>query len=259
MLCLAASWKTEGGPDIAPAGQKDGRRIKDLAEMTISAQSQDPALCDPRCPHVLYRNVLGARSVAALLDYVALRQGDFRPAPMRMRGGGRDAVDLDRRDCLLLRDVGPLRAQIETFVRTITPHALAQLGLIEPEVEPREFEISAHGDGGHFSSHVDTTDIPDRVRILSCVYYFAKTPRRFQGGELRLFGFPNLRGVPLAAPTADVVPETDSLVVFPSWLTHEVRPVRVPSQVWADGRFAINCWIHRVSKAASAATDAAGV
>src|ERR1700682_2556648 len=147
MLCLAASWKTEGGPDIAPAGQKDGRRIKDLAEMTISAQSQHPALCDPRCPHVLYRNVLGARSVAALLDYVALRQGDFRPEPKRMRGSGRDAVDLDRRDCLLLRDVGPLRAQIETFVRTITPHALAQLGLIWPAVEPREFEISAHGDG----------------------------------------------------------------------------------------------------------------
>lgn len=219
--------------------------------MTISARSQDRALSDPRCPHVVYRNVLGARSVAALLEYVALRQNDFRPAPMRMRGSGRDAVDLDRRDCLLLRDVGPVRAEIETFVRAIAPHALAELGLIEPAVEPREFEISAHGDGGHFASHVDTTDTPDRVRILSCVYYFAKTPRRFDGGELRLFGFPDLRGGSSAAPSADVVPETDSLVAFPSWLTHEVRPVRVPSRDWADGRFAINCWIHRVSKTES--------
>jgi Rps23 Pro-64 3,4-dihydroxylase Tpa1-like proline 4-hydroxylase len=207
----------------------------------------------------LYRNVLGAQSVAALLDYVALRQSDFTPAPMRMRGSGHDAIDLDRRDCLLLRDVGPVRAQIETFVRAVTPHALAQLGLIEPAVEPREFEISAHGDGGHFTSHVDTTDIPGRVRILSCVYYFAKTPRRFQGGDLRLFGFPDVRGGSSAAPTADVVPETDSLVAFPSWLTHEVRPVQVPSKEWTDGRFAINCWIHRVSKGAAGPMDAASV
>ena len=224
--------------------------------MTLAQSKQLPAA---RCPYVGYRDVLGAPAIAALLDHVAVREKDFRPAPMRRRGSGRNAVDRERRDCLLLGDVGPVRAQLEAVVRRIAPDALAQLGLIEPSVEPKEFEISAHGDGGHFTSHVDTTDTLDRVRILSCVYYFAKTPRQFEGGELRLHGFPNPFGGAAAVPFVDVVPETDCLVAFPSWLTHEVRPVRVPSRAWPDGRFAINCWIHRVNAAASGADSAGSV
>ena len=49
-------------------------------------------------------------------------------------------------------------------------------------------------------------------------------------------------GIPVFA---DIEPETDSLVAFPSWLRHEVLPVRIPSAAWADGRFTINCWLHR--------------
>jgi Rps23 Pro-64 3,4-dihydroxylase Tpa1-like proline 4-hydroxylase len=82
------------------------------------------------------------------------------------------------------------------------------------------------------------------VRVLSCVYYFAETPRRFQGGELRLYGFPDpFREA--AGPIVEVVPEPDKLVIFPSWLEHEVLPVQVPSKAWRDCRFSINCWIHR--------------
>ena len=53
-----------------------------------------------------------------------------------------------------------------------------------------------------------------------------------------------------AAPHVDIVPETDTLVVFPSWMSHEVLPVRVPSGAWIDRRFTINCWIHRVGPVA---------
>jgi SM-20-related protein len=75
-------------------------------------------------------------------------------------------------------------------------------------------------------------------------------PRPFTGGELRLYGFPKWatpgeRATPL--PYVDIEPETDTLVIFPSWLRHEVRPVRVPSGAWSHSRFTINCWIHRAS------------
>ena len=197
-----------------------------------------------RCPHVLYRDVLGAATVAGLLDYVVLNRGRFRPAPVRSRGIAREAVDQARRDGLLLGDLGPFRAPIEAFVRRIAPDALARLGLTEPAVEPREFEISSYGDRGHFAAHLDTTDLPGRVRILSCVYYFARSPGRFSGGELRLHGFPSPSGEG-SAPVVDVAPETDTLIAFPSWLVHQILPIRVPSAAWADRRFAINCWIHR--------------
>jgi hypothetical protein len=177
----------------------------------IPDQTRDSA----RCPHMVYRDVLGPAAVAGLLDYVMLHRDRFRPAPVRSRGIEQEAVDRGRRDGLLLGDL-----------------------------EPREFEISSYGDGGHFAAHLDTTDLPDRVRILSCVYYFARSPIRFGGGELRLRGFPHPSGEG-SPPVVDVLPETDTLVAFPSWLVHQILPIRMPSAAWADRRFAINCWIHR--------------
>lgn len=201
-----------------------------------------------RCPHLVFRNVLGAETVTGLLNYVTARQAEFRPAVVRNRESGERRVDYALRRCMFLMDVGPFAAPIDAFVRRIAPQALAQLRLTERNVAPRDFEITAYGDGGHFGAHIDTDERVDKVRIVSCVYYFAATPRGFSGGELRLHGLPTLSarmggGPP---PFIDVAPETDTLVVIPSWLRHEVLPVRVPSAAWADGRFTVNCWIHRV-------------
>jgi Rps23 Pro-64 3,4-dihydroxylase Tpa1-like proline 4-hydroxylase len=215
--------------------------------LTIDA-AQKPNGEPLRCPHAIFRNALGAETVSRLRDYVAVRQRDFKPAKIRDRGKDAPTTDYDRRVCLLLPELGEFRTPVEAFVRRIAPMAMTRLGLIEPAVAPREFEISAHGDGGHFAPHLDTTDRLGRVRVLSCVYYFFAMPRRFHGGELRLFGFPSPSGgTHMPPPFVDIVPESDMLVAFPSWLTHAVLPVRVPSGAWADYRFAVNCWIHRLT------------
>jgi hypothetical protein len=206
---------------------------------------------DPRCPHLLFHDALGADTVAGLLEHVAAREADFRPAVVRDRRTGERSVKLSRRDCLSSSDLGPSRSPIETFIRRIAPFALAELRMDEPRHEPREFSICAYGEGGHFAPHIDTAETTGWIRILSCIYYFATTPRRFQGGELRLQGFPTLSAGGVAAPHVDIVPETDTLVVFPSWMSHEVLPVRVPSGTWIDRRFTINCWIHRVGPPAA--------
>jgi SM-20-related protein len=219
-------------------------------------------LAHARCPHIVFHDVLGAQKVASLLRHVQAHEQDFVPAPSRQRGVAGQRIDEAQRKCLLLGALGEFRAPFQAFVRSIAPQALARLGLIEPHVEPKEFQISAHRDGGHFVTHVDTVDDLARVRVLSCVYYFSATPRRFSGGELRLHGFPVAPGGSgRAAPsTVDIAPEPDTLVVFPSWLSHEVRPVRVPSGAFADSRFAIYCWFHRAAPAApaSASGDKAG-
>jgi len=219
----------------------------DRADSTPSAHA--------RCPHLVFHEVFGAQRVASLLRHVQEREQDFYPAAFRLRGVPGQRIDEAQRKCLLLADLGEFRAPFEAFVRSIAPQALARLGLIEPHVEPKEFQISAHRDGGHFVTHLDTVN--ELVRVLSCVYYFAATPPRFSGGELRLYGFPAVPGASrsTAPPTIDVAPDTDSLVVFPSWLSHEVRPVRVPSGAFADSRFAIYCWFHRASPAAPESTS----
>ena len=201
-----------------------------------------------RCPHLVFRDVLGPATVAALVDYAVQREADFVTARAYDRRSGEVAVDRGRRDCMLLAGLGPFQSRMESFVRSIVAPALSELRLNEPDGEPKEFEISAYGDGGHFNPHIDTVEVLDRVRILSCVYYFAATPPRFSGGALRLHAFPQRGGAAADVPAyVDVAPETDTFVAFASWLRHEVLPVHVPSGAWADRRFAINCWIHRVS------------
>jgi len=204
-----------------------------------------------RCPHVLFRDFLGPETVAALLDYVAARERDFTPSKVRNRQSG-PRIDRAVRDCYDLAGVGPFKATLRACIGRIAAQTVQRLGLFEPAVEPREFEIAAYCDGGHFAPHLDTFEL-NRVRVLTCVYYFAATPCRFSGGNLRLHGFPARSAEGGMEPqTVDIMPETDSLVVFPSWLRHEVMPVEVPSRAWADARFSINCWIHRVGPAAKA-------
>jgi SM-20-related protein len=224
--------------------------------MAVEVASLSRERPSARCPHLVFRNVLGAETVAGLLDYVAAREKDFTPRVLRNRESGKLRVDCGLLDCVYLMDLGAFEGSIEIFVRHVAAQALTQLHLNVPAVEPREFELSAYRDGDHFSAHIDTDERLNRVRVLSCVYYFAAIPRRFSGGELRLYDIPTLSGGKQGGPPpfVDVTPETDTLVVFPSWLRHEVLPVRVPSGAWADGRFTINCWIHRVSSSAGEAS-----
>ena len=50
-----------------------------------------------------------------------------------------------------------------------------------------ERQLTAHGSGGFFAPHVDTGHPIDANRRISCVYYFHASPRRFTGGELKLY------------------------------------------------------------------------
>jgi SM-20-related protein len=217
-------------------------------EVTLQACAPDRS-AGVRSPFLAYRNILGAQYVAGLLDYVARRQPDFKAGGMYDRQVGECTADLVYRDAVYLTDLGPFANPIKSFVKTIAVPALKALHLSEAKVEPKEFVITAYRDGGHIGEHIDTYDRPERVRILSCVYYFATNPRRFSGGELRLYGFPksSVAGGSVPTPFADIKPYTDTLVVFPSWIRHQVMPVCVPSKAWLDSRFTINCWMHRAS------------
>jgi SM-20-related protein len=224
----------------------------------VDIANQDRGSASARCPHVVFRDVLGAEAVADLLRHVTLHESDFRPATVRSRTSGVPRVDYGLRQCLYFSDLGASEGPIKAFLRDIVAPALKHLSVNVPDVEPKEFEISGYRDGGHFGAHIDTDERLSRVRVVSCVYYFAATPRRFSGGELRLHGLPSRSLTEPAVPFVDVAPETDTLVAFPSWLRHEVLPVYVPSGVWADGRFTINCWFRRLREGTAAKGPAAG-
>lgn len=109
-----------------------------------------------------------------------------------------------------------------------------------------ETSLVSHRDGDFYKRHVDTrigvSDDPS-VRVVSCVYYLHRIPRGFSGGELAIY--------PLVghAPPVLIEPVHNRLAVFPSFVPHEVLPIRSTGG-FAESRFSVNCWVHRATDSA---------
>lgn len=139
-----------------------------------------------------------------------------------------------------------LRKLSKTFRSIFTNKIQGKLEVIQSEIGvtfPQDpiFEIEAvhSGDGAFFRRHIDTArGHKGSNRLISAVYYYSQTPAKFTGGELVLY---SLDGTSSTA----VQPANNTMVFFSSIFPHEVLPVSVPSHRFEDGRFSVNCWIHK--------------
>jgi hypothetical protein len=200
----------------------------------------------PMPPWHQFHDVLAPADRQALLDWTIANRDRFRAAGLRGAG-----VDPSRRIADKLKDLGPFHALVEARLRELLPEILARIGVQPFPIEHVELNIAAHGDGAFFSRHRDIPTGPGRTplggdrsgthdRLVSAVYYFHREPKAFSGGTLRLYRFGAGEGG--EADRVDVEPLQNSLLVFPSWATHEVRRVSVPSGRFEDRRFAVNTW-----------------
>lgn len=192
-----------------------------------------------------------------LLEWVLSIRDKFRPATVSKGRSKRESrVDPERRIGLTTRKLGPLEAVLRERLLAALPELMAGTGTGGPPPTSLELELAAHGDGAYYRPHIDIPLGADRQplganpgedRVLSAVYYFYTEPKAFTGGQLRLFAF---GPVPAAGEQQqrahiDLEPVRNSLVAFPSWVPHEVRPIGVPSGDFGDYRFALNCWYCR--------------
>ncbi|WKB55808.1 2OG-Fe(II) oxygenase [Eleftheria terrae] len=177
-----------------------------------------------------------------LLAFVLEAQDRFRPATVD-RGQGRQ-VDEKLRRASTLDDLGEFAPHFEKALLENLEPALKRLQHPGFPVGRIEMQVTASGDGDYFRLHADT-DATD-TREISFVYYFHREPRRFSGGELRLYQSKRVNDQLIPADHPQTLsPRQDMLLLFPSTNDHEVLPVRVPSGEFADSRFTLNGWIHR--------------
>jgi Rps23 Pro-64 3,4-dihydroxylase Tpa1-like proline 4-hydroxylase len=152
-----------------------------------------------------------------------------------------EASAAQSRQSLAMEDVGPCRQIIRDRVAPLVDEFAQAFGVTIGSHRRFDGSMNAHTDGAYYKPHIDMGGSSfHRSRVLSAVYYFFRTPAAFTGGELRLFR------LDLPGEFVDVPPVDNQLVVFPSMIPHEVRPVRVPSGHYADARFAFNLWVHNV-------------
>lgn len=145
------------------------------------------------------------------------------------------------RQSLTISDFGPCRQIIRDAVAPLVDEFSREFGISLGKKRQFDGSLVAHTDGAYYKPHVDLGG-PDfhRSRAISAVYYFFRTPAAFTGGDLRIFRLDR------PGEFVDIPARDNQLVVFPAMVPHEVRPVHCPSNDFADARFALNLWIHKV-------------
>lgn len=194
-------------------------------------------------PHKLVRNAFGPEMVAQLLVYAAQHETEFTDAKVGARAAS--FVNPSVRRSRATKNLGDLRPALDAKFTAVLDMAVSALGLTPFEIADLSVELVAHGDGDFYQRHIDTFTGDHRStvdRVLTAVYYFYAEPKAFEGGELRLF---SLLSVEKGGTYTDLMPLNDSLLLFPAWVPHEVRPVSCPGGSFMQSRFAINCWYNR--------------
>jgi hypothetical protein len=197
-------------------------------------------------------DALAPEVLQSLLHWTLANEAAFTPSKVAGGGYAPDIRVSDR-----VKEIGPMRPLLEPHLRALWPEIAAAAGSKPFEPDVVELEIAAHGDGAFFRPHHDLPVGAERHaakkegalpgdRVVSAVLYYHRVPQRFSGGALRLYRFGARTGddAPEGA-FVDVEPLANSLVAFPSWAVHEVRPVSCPSGRFEDRRFAVNIWFRR--------------
>lgn len=200
-----------------------------------------PALLDPEYFFVTLENFLGDQRVE-FHNFAVDHETSFTKATLV--DGTEPLVDERRRRGRTLNELGDVSSMFEEKLKEVLAPVLTQLKIEQFPLGRIEIQMTASADGDFFRMHRDGDDTS--TRELSFVYFCHSEPRRFSGGELRIFDSETVDGKLVPTDRSQILsPRQDMIVFFPSHHEHELLPVRVPSKSFADSRFTVNGWIHR--------------
>jgi SM-20-related protein len=197
-----------------------------------------------RLEHFLYPEELWALQRHALDHRDAFRMGR-----VIRRGERAGRVVGEQRSTRVLVDAGAAGAVVGERVLALVPHLQERFGMPAWEPGRVEVQLSASRPGDFFRVHSDNGHPRFGSRAITFVLFFHLLPQRFGGGVLRLYDSVWREGRFHADGGAGLAfaPEQNLAVCFPSYLVHEVTPVRGRADGFAGSRLAVNGWIHRAA------------
>ena len=195
--------------------------------------------------HAIIDDFLGPRQAARLLGFAIANEKRFAPSDVHLSAPARSHRAM-RRSLSLAEGHDDALGEFHRALDARKESLRASLGVPGFTECEREVDFVAHRDGHHYRRHVDALSGTARVqtaadRMISLVYYLHREPRAFSGGELDLFAVPG-------GARHRVEPRHDRLVAFSSIVPHEVRPIALPGNAFADARFSVACWLCRARR-----------
>jgi len=227
---------------------RPGRTATDLqlARRTTGgiAVLETPDFLPAEC--VLLDEFLSSAELKALMQDTLAREMEFQVSEVVSPGVPGGTVDYEHRRSRVLVELGKHQSVIVDHLRACLPQVLRKLGHETFPISRVEAQITASNHGDFFHWHCDNGAEEIASREITFVYFFHREPKRFRGGELRIYDsrWENNQYVPTANYRV-IVPEQNQMVLFVSSLAHEITPVECPSEAFADSRFTVNGWLHR--------------
>jgi hypothetical protein len=197
-----------------------------------------------RARYLRIENVLEPAEHALLLEYAGRHEPEFQPGMVFPADPSRaGVVNSDVRRARDKKMLEPVWAFFEPRLRQLLPQVRWTLGVPWFPLAGIERRLVVHADGDFFGMHTDSGRPAVATRRITAVYYFHAMPKRFSGGELRLYDGVLRDGHFAPGGTyTDLEPLDNSLVFFPAELYHEVRPVRADRTDFRESRFTVNMW-----------------
>ena len=194
----------------------------------------------------IFDEFLAPAEVKALLQFALEHESAFQISEVVSPGVPGGSVDYDHRRSLVLMIPGPHQQVVVNRIRSSWPRILQKLGHDTFVASNVEVQMTASNDGDFFRCHSDNGQQQDAAREITFVYFFHREPKKFRGGELRIYDARRENGHYVRSDNYHaVIPQQNQLVVFPSSMEHEIAPVECPSRDFADSRFTVNGWFHR--------------
>jgi SM-20-related protein len=230
---------------IGDEGQRKGVAIaasQIVAVETIppAALKRAPAVRITPAPYIRVPDFLSKEENAAVMTFALRKQPEFIAAKV-------ETGEPNYRHSQVLMKFNDLDVDFEGRLRELLPDAASYFGMQLPAGYDFEMQMTAHGNTGYFKIHNDNGTPRTASRFLTYVYYFSREPQPFSGGQLRLYDDSQVNPsswVPLAS-YAEIAPQNNMLLFFPSRCFHEVMPTLARVNEFANGRFTINGWIRR--------------
>lgn len=194
---------------------------------------------------VILDEFLSPAELSALLQYTLEQEPAFRISEIIEPGATESIIDYEQRRSRVLMELGKHRSLVINRIQSYLPCVLERLGRKVFSVADVEAQITASNDGDYFRRHNDNSQKESSGREITFVYFFHREPKKFRGGELRIFDSCRKDGECIAAENyRSIAPQQNQIVFFASDLMHEIMPVQCNSRAFADSRFTVNGWLH---------------
>jgi SM-20-related protein len=222
-------------PGLASLGSEPSRTPAREFELAESR----PARC------VIFEEFLAPAELQNLMQEVLQREMEFEISEVISPGATGGTVDFEYRRSRVLMDTGAHHAVILDRIQSCSSRVFEKLALEPFSPSRAEIQITSSNHGDFFRCHSDNGHEDIQTRALTFVYFFHREPKKFRGGELRLYDSRLENGVCVRGENyRTIVPRQNQIVFFPSSLEHEITPVDCASLAFADSRFTVNGWLH---------------